>query len=60
MKTYSVEVKFFAKLTEKELYVRFFDIMAEDDKHAWAAVHNILSVMEFHNFVITDVKEVEK
>ena len=37
---------------------RHFSIEADDSKHAVMAVHNILSVMEFHNFEILDVKEI--
>ena len=57
---YEVEVKFYAYKDNKkmELYKRYFSIEADDSKHAVMAVHNILSVMEFHNFEIIDVKEV--
>ena len=43
---------------QMELYKRYFCIEADDAKHAVMAVHNILSVMEFHNFEIMDVKEI--
>ena len=57
---FEVEVKFYAYKDNKpmELYKRYFCIEADDAKHAVMAVHNILSVMEFHNFEILDVKEV--
>ena len=57
---YEVEVKFYAYKDNKkmELYKRYFSIEADDAKHAAMAVHNILSVMEFHNFEILGVKEV--
>ena len=57
---YEVEVKFYAYKDNKkmELYKRYFSIKADDAKHAVMAVHNILSVMEFHNFGIIDVKEI--
>ena len=57
---YEVEVRFYAYKENKqmELYKRYFCIEADDSKHAVMAVHNILSVMEFHNFEILDVKEV--
>lgn len=57
---YEVEVKFYAYKDNKkmELYKRYFSIEADDSKHAVMAVHNILSVMEFHNFEILDVKEI--
>ena len=57
---FEVEVKFYAYRDNKqmELYKRHFCIEADDAKHAVMAVHNILSVMEFHNFEILDVKEV--
>ena len=56
---FEVEVKFYAYKDNKqmELYKRYFCIEADDSKHAVMAVHNILSVMEFHNFEIIDVKE---
>ena len=55
-----VRVRFYAYKDNKqmELYKRYFSIEADDAKHAVMAVHNILSVMEFHNFEILDVKEV--
>ena len=57
---YEIEVKFYAYKDNKkmELYKRYFCIEADDSKHAVMAVHNILSVMEFHNFEILDVKEI--
>ena len=57
---FEVEVRFYAYKDNKpmELYKRYFSIEADDSKHAVMAVHNILSVMEFHNFEILDVKEV--
>ena len=57
---FEVEVKFYAYKDNKpmELYKRYFCIEADDSKHAVMAVHNILSVMEFHNFEILDVKEI--
>ena len=56
---YEVKVRFYAYKDNKqmELYKRYFSIEADDAKHAVTAVHNILSVMEFHNFEILDVKE---
>lgn len=57
---YEIGVRFYAYKDNKpmELYKRHFSIEADDSKHAVMAVHNILSVMEFHNFEILDVKEV--
>ena len=57
---FEVGVRFYAYNDNKqmELYKRYFCIEADDSKHAVMAVHNILSVMEFHNFEILDVKEV--
>ena len=56
---FKVGVRFYAYRDNKqmELYKRYFSIEADDAKHAVMAVHNILSVMEFHNFEILDVKE---
>lgn len=56
---YEVGARFYAYKDNKkmELYKRYFSIEADDAKHAVMAVHNILSVMEFHNFEIIDVKE---
>ena len=58
---YEVEVRFYAYRDNKqmELYKRYFSIEADDAKHAAMAVHNILSVMEFHNFEILRVSENE-
>ena len=61
MKTYGVEVSFYSDdSTGKKLrlYKRYFPIQADSEKMAVATVHNILSVMEFHNFEILCVKEV--
>ena len=64
MKTYGVEVAFYSDEkyypTGKQLclYKRYFPIQADSEKMAVATVHNILSVMEFHNFEILCVKEV--
>ena len=61
MKTYGVEVAFYSDDSEEKrlcLYKRYFPIQADSEKMAVATVHNILSVMEFHNFEILDVKEV--
>ena len=60
---FEVGVRFYTYKDNKqmelmELYKRYFCIEADDAKHAVMAVHNILSVMEFHNFEILDVKEV--
>ena len=56
---FEVGAKFYTYKDNKqmELYKRYFCIEADDSKHAVMAVHNILSVMEFHNFEIIDVKE---
>ena len=58
---YEVEVRFYAYKDNKqmELYKRYFCIEADDAKHAVMAVHNIPSVMEFHNFEILRVSENE-
>ena len=61
MKTYGVEVAFYSDASTGKklcLYKRYFPIQADSEKMAVATVHNILSVMEFHNFEILDVKEV--
>ena len=57
MNKYEVEVHFYARLTEKELYKRYYVIMEESDKRAWAVVHNYLTLMDFHNFVIKNIRE---
>lgn len=57
---YEIVVRFYAYKDNQqmELYKRYFSIEADDAKHAVMAAHNILSVMEFHNFEILDVKEI--
>ena len=60
MKRYAVLVQFYAyrENQKMKLYQRKFPIYADSEKYATSMVNNILSVMEFHNFEIMDVKEV--
>lgn len=59
MKTYEVEVRFYAKLTKVELYKQYFEIMEESEQRAIAAVHNFHVLLDYHNFKITNIKEIK-
>lgn len=58
MKLFDVEIEFFEKTTEKSLYKRNYTIVAEDEEHAKAIIHNHLTLLDFYNFKITKVFEV--
>lgn len=58
MKKYGVKVGFYTE-TNEILYHRYFPITEESEEKAINIVKNVLYVMEFHNFRIEEVKEIE-
>lgn len=59
MKTYSIKVGFTGTNPRKVLYVKYYTIIEENEQRAKATLHNGLSIIEFHNFEILEVKEIE-
>ena len=59
MKTYGVKVAFYADEHKLVLYYRCFPITETSEERAKNTVTNVLHVMEFHNFEIVEVKEIE-
>ncbi len=61
MKKYGVEVAFYSGEDKPLcLYHKYYPIYADSEEQAIANVKNILSIMEFHNFEVTNVKEIAK
>lgn len=58
MKTYGVKVGFLGSERIKVLYHKYYRIEADSVEEAKKIVRNGLSIMEFHNFVVTEVKEI--
>lgn len=59
MKTYNVKVGFLGSERTKVLYSKNYIIRADSTEKAIAYIMNGLSVIEFHNFVIQEVTEIE-
>ena len=59
MKTFAVKVGFMMGNNGKVLYRKYYLIIADDEKEAIKVVHNGLKIIEFHNFEIEEVKEIE-
>ena len=60
MKTYAVKVGFMGSDNSyKVLYDKSYPIIADNEEEAQKIVHNGLSVIEFRNFRILEVKEIE-
>lgn len=59
MKTYVVKVGFLGDDRTKVLYFKKYCIEARSPEEAKVFVANGLNVIEFHNFVIVEVKEIE-
>ena len=59
MKTYIVKVGFLGSERTKVLYHKQYRIVASSQEEAKTIVTNGLNIIEFHNFVIVDVKETE-
>ena len=60
MKKYEVLVSFMAGCTDRALYTKYYIVKAKSEEEADAAVFNGLSLIEFQNFKIVEVKECEK
>ena len=59
MKTYIVKVGFLGSERTKVLYSKQYRIEASSSEDAKIIVTNGLNIIEFHNFVITEVREIE-
>lgn len=59
MKTYAVKVGFMGDDRTKVLYHKSYRIEADSIEQAKTYVRNGLSVLEFRNFVVVEVKEIE-
>ena len=59
MKTYGVKVGFLGSERTKVLYSKYYRIEANSEEEAKSIVRNGLSIIEFHNFVVTEVTEIE-
>lgn len=59
MKTYGVKVGFLGSERTKVLYHKYYRIEANSAEEAKKIVRNGLSMIEFHNFVVTEVKEIK-
>ena len=59
MKTYEVIVAFVGENGQKVLYSKCYEVIADSKIEAYKYVHNGLKIIEFHNFIIEDVKEME-
>ena len=59
MKTYIVKVGFLGSERTKVLYSKQYRIEAGSPEDAKTIVTNGLNIIEFHNFVITEVREIE-
>ena len=59
MKTYAVKVGFLGSERTKVLYHKYYRIEANSEEEAKTIVRNGLSIIEFHNFVVTEVTEIE-
>lgn len=60
MKDYSVKIGFMGDRQDNVLYYKTYKICAESAMGAVVIVANTLTVMEFHNFIVEDVKEIGK
>ena len=59
MKTYAVKVGFMGDDRTKVLYHKSYLVEADSVEKAKAYVRNGLSIIEFRNFAVLEVKEVE-
>ena len=59
MSIYGVKVGFMGDKQDKVLYHKYYEIYGETAEKAAIFVMNALSVNEFHNFIIVDVKEIK-
>lgn len=59
MKTYGIKVGFMGSDRSKVLYHKYYRIEADSIEEAEAFVRNVLNIIEFHNIVVVEVKEIE-
>ena len=59
MSIYGVKVGFMGDKQDKVLYHKYYEIYAESAEKAAIFVMNALSMIEFHNFIIVEVKEIK-
>ena len=59
MSIYGVKVGFMGDKQDKVLYHKYYEIYAESAENAAIFVMNALSIIEFHNFIIVDVKDIK-
>lgn len=59
MKTYGVKVGFMGNDRSKVLYHKYYRVEAGSVEEAKALVRNVLNIIEFHNIVVVEVKEIE-
>ena len=59
MSIYGVKVGFMGDNRDKILYHKYYEIYEESAEKAAIFVMNALSIIEFHNFIIVDVKEIK-
>ena len=59
MSIYGVKVGFMGDKQDKVLYHKYYEIYEENPEKAAIFVMNALSIIEFHNFIIVDVKEIK-
>ncbi len=57
MNDYVVKVGFMGDKQDSVLYHKTYKICAESAKNAVMFVANSLTMLEFHNFIVEDVKE---
>ena len=58
MNDYVVKVGFMGDKQDNVLYHKTYKICAESAKDAVMFVANSLTMLEFHNFIVEDVKEI--
>lgn len=57
MKTFGVKVGFMGDKQDKVLYHKYYEVYEESAEKAAIFVMNSLSIIEFHNFIIVEVKD---
>lgn len=57
MKTFGVKVGFMGDKQDKVLYHKYYEVYEETAEKAAIFVMNSLSIIEFHNFIIVEVKD---
>ena len=60
MKTFGVKVGFMGDKQDKVLYHKYYEVYEESAEKAAIFVMNSLSIIEFHNFIIVEVKDLSR